>query len=169
MLIRKTTDNDIERVMEIYAHARKFMAEHGNPNQWGPTNWPPEYLIREDIKEGCSYACENDDGRIIGTFYYNHGKNVEPTYEKIDDGNWIGDENYGVVHRIASDGTEKGTGSFCIRWALEQCRHLRIDTHSDNIVMQNMLKKLGFSYCGTIYVHEDNDPRMAFEKVSHRI
>ena len=30
-------------------------------------------------------------------------------------------------------------------------------------------KKLGFNYCGTIYVHEDNDPRMAFEKVSHRI
>lgn len=54
--------------MEIYAHARKFMAEHGNLNQWGPTNWPPEYLMREDIKEGCSYACENDDGRIIGTW-----------------------------------------------------------------------------------------------------
>ena len=48
------------------------------------------------------------------------------TYEKIDDGNWIGDDNYGVVHRIASDGTEKGTGSFCIRWAIEQCRHLRM-------------------------------------------
>ncbi len=25
MRIRKTTDNDIERVMEIYVHAKKFM------------------------------------------------------------------------------------------------------------------------------------------------
>ncbi|MBQ7614736.1 MAG: hypothetical protein IJU77_06785 [Butyrivibrio sp.] len=35
MKIRKTTDKDLKRVMEIYAYARKFMAEHGNPNQWG--------------------------------------------------------------------------------------------------------------------------------------
>ena len=27
-----------------------------------------------------------------------------------------------------------------------------------------MLKKLGFVHCGTIYVEEDNDPRLAFEK-----
>ena len=47
MKIRKTTEKDIERVMDIYAHARKFMAEHGNPNQWGKRNWPPEELIRE--------------------------------------------------------------------------------------------------------------------------
>ena len=26
-------------------------------------------------------------------------------------------------------------------------------------------KKLGFVHCGTIYVREDNDPRLAFEKV----
>jgi L-amino acid N-acyltransferase YncA len=42
MKIRKTTEKDIERVMDIYAYARKFMAEHGNPNQWGKRNWPPE-------------------------------------------------------------------------------------------------------------------------------
>ena len=30
--------------------------------------------------------------------------------------------------------------------------------------MQNMLKKLGFVHCGTIYVQEDNDPRLAYEK-----
>ena len=51
MKIRKTTEKDIERVMDIYAHARKFMAEHGNPNQWGKRNWPPEELIRDDIEQ----------------------------------------------------------------------------------------------------------------------
>jgi hypothetical protein len=30
--------------------------------------------------------------------------------------------------------------------------------------MQGMLEKLGFTHCGTIYVYEDNDPRLAYEK-----
>ncbi|MBR2761458.1 MAG: GNAT family N-acetyltransferase, partial [Solobacterium sp.] len=87
---------------------------------------------------------------------------------EITDGEWMEDSPYGVVHRIAADGSEKGTGSFCISWAYEQCGHLRIDTHTDNIVMQNLLTKLGFTHCGTIYVHEDRDPRMAFEKSQSR-
>ena len=165
MKIRKTTEKDIERLMDIYAHARKFMAEHGNPNQWGKRNWPPKALIEADIENGCSYVCENEKGVVVGTFFFSQGENIEPTYMNIDDGEWIGDNHYGVVHRIASDGSEKGIGSFCIRWALEQCGHLRIDTHGDNKVMQGMLAKLGFTHCGTIYVYEDNDPRLAYEKI----
>lgn len=165
MRIRKTREEDLPRVMDIYAHARRFMAEHGNPRQWGPTCWPPEALIRQDIRRGNSYVCENAQGRVIGTFFYTCGEDIEPTYRNIEDGAWLDPGPYGVVHRIASDGTEKGTGAFCIRWAFEQCGHLRIDTHGDNKVMQGLLGKLGFKHCGTIYVEEDNDPRMAFEKV----
>ncbi len=164
MRIRKSTLNDLSRIMDIYCYARKFMAENGNPNQWGPNKWPPEDLIRDDIAKGNSYVCENDKGNVIGTFFYIYGEKVEPTYNNIDDGAWIGGDTYGVVHRIASDGSQKGIGSFCINWVYEQCGHIRIDTHDDNIVMQNMLTKLGFKYCGTIYVHEDNDPRRAYEK-----
>ena len=138
MQIRKATENDFERIMEIYAIARSFMAEHGNPNQWGPTNWPPEQLIRNDI---------------------------EPTYTYIEDGTWLDGSPYGVVHRIASDGSVKGVGSTCIEWAFQQCGHLRIDTHGDNAVMQRLLEKLGFKHCGTIYVEEDDYPRLAFERV----
>ncbi len=164
MRIRKTTEQDIERVMEIYAYARKFMAEHGNPKQWGATNWPPETVIRQDIKEGNSYVCINDSDKIIGTFFYISGKDIEPCYRQIFDGRWLDDGPYGVVHRIAADGSEKGIGSFCINWAFDQCGHIRIDTHGDNYVMQGMLKKLGFTHCGTVYVEEDDDPRLAFEK-----
>ena len=52
MYIRKAAEGDLPRMMEIYAAARRFMAAHGNPNQWGPTNWPPEERIRADIAEG---------------------------------------------------------------------------------------------------------------------
>ncbi len=165
MEIRKSMKTDFDRIMEIYAHARRFMAEHGNPNQWGPTNWPPEALLRQDIDQGNSYVCI-DEGRIVGTFYFLWGKDDEPTYAAIAEGEWLDDSPYGVIHRIASDGTRKGVGEFCLNWAFDQCHHLRIDTHGDNKVMQNLLDKLGFIHCGTIYVHEDRSPRLAFEKAT---
>ena len=162
MKIRHAAEADFNRMMEIYAYARHFMAEHGNPNQWGPTNWPPENLIREDIAAGNSYVCEND-GKVVGTFFFTQGNDIEPTYHRIADGKWENESPYGVVHRIAGDGTVKGIGAFCIQWALAQCGHLRMDTHGDNIVMQKLLQKLGFKHCGTIYVEEDSYPRLAYE------
>ena len=164
MKIRKSTAQDLNRIMEIYAFARDYMAKHGNPNQWGPTNWPPEALIRNDIADGNSYVCENGSGRIIGTFFFTEGTDIEPTYREITGGAWLDDSPYGVVHRIASDGSEKGVGAFCLGWAYDRCSHLRIDTHGDNTVMQNLVRKMGFVHCGTIYVEEDNDPRLAYEK-----
>ncbi|MBR6376228.1 MAG: GNAT family N-acetyltransferase [Oscillospiraceae bacterium] len=165
MRIRKATAQDLTRIMEIYAFARRFMAEHGNPNQWGPTNWPPESLIRADIRDGNSYVCVNAGGTVIGVFFFVCGPDIEPTYRKITAGAWRHAGPYGVVHRLAGDGSEKGIGAFCIQWALEQCGHLRIDTHGDNTVMQHLVRKLGFEHCGTIYVEEDDFPRLAFEKV----
>lgn len=164
MRIRKSVQGDLDRIMQIYARARAFMAETGNPKQWGPNQWPPRALIEQDIAVGKGYVCEHE-GRVVGVFFFDQGERVEPTYDHIDNGAWIGSETYGVVHRIAADGTVRGTGQFCLEWAYEQCGHLRIDTHADNRVMQNLLTKLGFVHCGTIYVHEDNDPRLAFEKL----
>lgn len=163
MEIRHSTEEDFQQIMKIYEYARHFMAEHGNPNQWGPTNWPPEELIHSDIATGNSYVCIYED-KIVGTFFFNQGKDIEPTYDTIEDGAWLDDSPYAVIHRIASDGSVKGIGSSCIEWALSQCSHLRMDTHGDNIVMQNLLQKNGLIHCGTIYVEEDSYPRLAYEK-----
>lgn len=162
MEIRHTAKEDITQIMEIYEYARRFMAEHGNPSQWGPTNWPPEELIRLDIKEGNSYVCVHD-GKIAGTFFFDQGEDIEPAYREVENGAWLEDGPYGVVHRLAGNGTVKGIGSFCIKWAYRQCGHLRMDTHGDNYVMQNLLKKCGFVHCGTVYVAEDHYPRLAYE------
>ena len=165
MTIRYSTPQDLDRMMEIYAHARSFMAAHGNPNQWGPTQWPPRELIEQDIREGHSYVCVGDDGRVAGTFYFIQGMDVEPTYRNITDGAWLDDGPYGVVHHIATDGSARGVGAFCLNWVFGQCGHMRIDTHGDNAVMQRLLGKLGFIHCGTIHVEEDDFPRLAYEKV----
>ena len=81
MLITKSTKQDFKRIMAIYEYARKYMAEHGNQNQWGPTSWPPAALIRNDIKDGNSYVCVNSEGTVIGTFFFIQGKDIEPTYQ----------------------------------------------------------------------------------------
>ncbi|MCI8376483.1 MAG: GNAT family N-acetyltransferase [Lachnospiraceae bacterium] len=164
MEIRHATERDLPFIMDLYQYARQFMKEHGNPNQWGPTNWPPKELIRSDIAENNSYVCISE-GEIVGTFFYCQGRDVEPAYRVIEDGSWLSDRPYGVVHRLAGSGAVKGIGSFCLQWAfLQSGGHLRIDTHNDNLVMQNLLKKCGFVHCGTIYVEEDDAPRLAYEK-----
>ena len=170
--IRKAEEKDLPGIMEIYAGAREFMAEHGNPRQWGNTNWPPEALIRKDISEGKSFVCEvpgtegsaGATARIAAVFFYDHGRNIEPCYRVIEGKGWSGGDTYGVVHRIASAGSERGAGTFCILWAFRQCGYLRMDTHGDNSVMQNLLTKLGFEKRGIIHVVEDNYPRFAYEK-----
>ena len=163
MEIRHSTEQDFPRMMEIYRYARRFMAEHGNPHQWGDTTWPPEDLIHADIAAGNSYVCVHE-GRVVGTFFFIQGEDVEPTYLVIEDGQWLDHSPYGVVHRMAGDGTRKGVGQFCLQWSFGQCGHLRVDTHGDNVVMQRLLEKCGFIRRGTIYVVEDPYPRLAYEK-----
>lgn len=163
MEIRKAVPGDLDEILDVYAQARRFMVATGNPRQWAARNWPPRSLIEQDITRGKCHVCM-DEGRIAAVFFYDHGVDIDPCYARIEDGAWKGAGPYGVVHRIAARGG-KGAGRLCINWAFSQCGHLRIDTHADNRVMQELLKKLGFSYCGVIYVEEDTDPRLAFEKI----
>ena len=104
MEIRRSEETDCCEIMKIYAHARRFMAEQGNPDQWGPTNWPPEALIHSDIQAGNSYVCIDED-KIAGTFFFVRGRDIEPTYRVIEDGAWLDDSPYGVIHRLAANGT----------------------------------------------------------------
>ena len=86
MRIRKAKPSDLDRIMRIYEGARRFMAEHGNPRQWGGNLWPPKGLIERDVAEGHSYVCENDAGETVGTFFFVCGRDVEPCYRVIRDG-----------------------------------------------------------------------------------
>lgn len=163
MEIRKAALQDLDTIMDIYAQAREFMVATGNPRQWAARSWPPRELILRDIDRGKSYVCA-EGNEILAVFFYDYGYDIDPTYRRIDDGAWLADSPYGVVHRIAAR-AGSGAGKFCIHWAFDQCGHLRIDTHGDNAVMQKVLLGLGFSRRGIIYIEEDNDPRIAFEKI----
>lgn len=159
MEIRHTTYEDLPRLLRLYEDARQFMRSHGNLSQWSG-GYPPEALLRRDIEEGCGYICTQGED-IAAAFYFRLG--IDPTYERIEKGQWPDEEPYGVIHRIASSGHIKGAASFCVSWCAARCQNLRIDTHEDNYVMQNFLKKNGFAYCGIIYT-DDGTPRLAYHK-----
>lgn len=157
MTIRKTTSADLDAVMEIYAYARAYMHESGNPNQWHGSH-PPQVLIESDIKAGLSYVCEAEN-KVVAVFYFNVEQ--EPTYSKID-GKWLNSEPYGVVHRIARGPDAKGAGAACLKWCQAQHPNIRIDTHRDNTAMLKLLGKLGYVYCGIIWL-VNGDERLAFQ------
>ena len=159
MKIKKAAESQRNEIMKIYKTAQDFMAEHGNPGQWG-TEYPSRELIREDIRRGNCYTAVDEDG-IHGVFVYFVGE--EPNYKTIEEGRWLlEDRPYGVLHRVASAGKKKGVASFCIQWCLEKSPNMRGDTHEKNKVMQHVLEKNGFVPCGIIYV-EDGSPRIAYQ------
>lgn len=160
MRIRNAEATDRDELRRIYAYAREQMAANGNANQW-IGGYPSDELIDEDIARRRSYVCLADDGHIAGVFYWWVGK--EPTYAKIEDGQWLDDAPYGVIHRIASDGSVHGVLNDCLQWCAERHPNIRIDTHRDNHVMQHLLQKLGFTYCGIIHTG-NGTPRLAYQK-----
>lgn len=157
--IQKATLQDLPRIQAIYANARQFMRQCGNPNQWRDSH-PAEEILRQDIALGQLYLCTQAQD-ILAVFAYIPG--IDPTYLYIKGGNWLNDAPYGVIHRIAVAQQGRGIAGHCFQWALEQCPQLRIDTHRENLPMQQALKKFGFQYCGIIYLL-NGEERMAFHK-----
>lgn len=159
-MIRPAGSNDMPIILEIYQMARKFMAANGNGTQWGDT-YPPIDLIRSDVEKNQLYVITMDN-TIHGVFAFL--AEPEPNYEHIESGAWLSDTPYRAIHRVASDGTQKGIVSQCMNYCKAQCGHLRIDTHENNHVMQHVLEKNGFKKCGIIHL-DNGSPRIAYEYV----
>jgi RimJ/RimL family protein N-acetyltransferase len=172
MRIRHAEMNDLDAVLRLYERAREFMRASGNPSQWGDSH-PPLELVRRDIFRRVGYVCTagaacDDNGvaadrEILGAFNFFIGD--EPTYKHIEQGRWLNDEPYGVVHRLAVDSGGKGTGIFCLEWCMASWGNIRIDTHEDNAPMRRLLQKLKYTYCGIIHV-DDGSSRLAFQKTA---
>lgn len=158
-MIQKASLSQFSKIMAIYESARTFMAQNGNPDQWG-TAYPSEDMIRQDILNGKCYVNLSGE-QIRAVFYFAVEK--DPTYGYIE-GAWLNDEPYGVIHRIAVGESGKGVAAECFVFAENCCKNLRIDTHEKNTPMQRCLAKNGFHRCGIIYL-EDADPRIAYQKV----
>lgn len=164
LIIRKATKADIPEAERIFAEARAFMRRTGNLNQW--INGYPEECISSDLERGILYTAQLEgDDRLAAVYAMIYGEN-DPCYGVID-GAWKNDLPYAVVHRIASSDHVRGKGvsGLIIDRIFTKYGNIRIDTHADNIPMQNFLKKHGFETCGEVFM-SDGTPRTAFQKTA---
>ena len=167
MNLRKAHIADAESILRIIGEAQVQMARLGI-DQW-QNGYPDRAAIEADIEGGVGLVVDSEEGvaaycaAIFGD---------EPTYERIDGGEWLtSGEDYVVVHRLAvADRLKRqGVATELLRRveaiARERgCGSFRIDTHHDNRYMHAICQRLGFERCGIIFV-SDGTPRVAYEKL----
>ena len=157
---RHATMEDLSVILNLRDQAREIMRSYGNVNQW-PEGYPAQEKFEKDIEQGCSYVMTDDNGLIVGTFAFIPGPDI--TYKVIYDGQWLNDNPYYVIHRIASTPDSHGILNAVLDFCEAQSTDIRIDTHKDNIVMIQGLEKRGYHYCGIIHLL-NGDERLAFQK-----
>lgn len=165
MILRLSNEKDLKYIMKIINEGKEFL-KNNKVDQW-QNGYPNGEVILNDINNNESYVMENN-GEIVGTVALSF--NGEKTYDKIYEGKWITNNNYAVIHRIATSKVEgiRSVGSEILKKSEELClakdiKNIRIDTHEDNKAMQRLLLKNNYKYCGVIYL-KDGSKRIAFEK-----
>lgn len=136
------------------------MRLNNNLSQWNDS-YPGESDIIKDISKGVSYVGYDQESEIVMTFAFIKGE--DPTYRIIYEGEWLNEEPYGTIHRIASNGKIREVLKSACDYCFQNTDNIRIDTHEDNKPMLRALQKLGFVRCGIISCR-DGSPRIAFQK-----
>ena len=161
LTIRTAAEQDIPAIMKVLEAGRGIMLSSGNLHQW-PEGYPTEAMVRADIGPGYGKVMERD-GQVVA--YFACIPSPDPTYSYIEDGAWLDDEKpYYVVHRIASFPHIHGVFATMMRYLERITDNIRIDTHKDNKIMQGLLERHGFSYCGIIYLL-NGAPRLAYQRL----
>ena len=164
-IIRKSTLDDLPVMLHLRDQAREIMRSYGNVYQW-PDGYPPAEKFRKDIELGESHIVEDENGAIVATFALLPGP--DPTYNVIYEGQWLDEAPYHVVHRIASTPDSHGIFTAVMDYCEAVADNIRIDTHADNAIMQHILDKEGFTYCGIIHI-ADGSPRKAYQKIKRQL
>ena len=124
------------------------------------------YRKKKKIVDNLNLSLE--DGVIFGYACIDY--EGEPAYKELK-GEWLSpvDADYVVVHRMAfsEESRGKGLADVAFRLVAEQAKakgieNFRVDTDEANKIMQSVLEKNGFTYCGVIWF--DNSEKIAFEK-----
>ena len=160
-IIRKSTLADLPTILDLRDQAREIMRSYGNTFQW-PDGYPPDERFQKDVELGGSHVMIDERGSIVGTFALLPSPEV--TYNVIYEGQWLNDDPYHVIHRIASTPDSHGILSAVLDYCETVVPNIRIDTHKVNIPMRKGLEKHGYQYCGIIHLL-NGDERLAFQKV----
>ncbi|SNV37160.1 Acetyltransferase (GNAT) family [Chryseobacterium taklimakanense] len=161
---RKATQDDADIIWKILQQAIERRRRDGSL-QW-QNGYPNPETVNSDIQKQIGYVLTEND-RVVA--YCAVLLNDEPAYENIE-GKWLSDGDFNVVHRVAVSDEVAGKG-----YATEIFRRIedfsrqngifsvKVDTNFDNAAMLHILKKLGYTYCGEVYL--SGGVRKAFEKL----
>lgn len=163
MEIRQATTDDLPRIMQILDIAHETMRRTGNPTQW-PDTYPSVETMTDDINAHHAHVLTLNQ-QIVATFTLM--PSPEPNYANITGPGWLDDDNpYMVIHRVAADPSFHGAFDAIIAFCASQSNNLRIDTHTDNVIMRHCIQKHGFTYCGIVFYPGGGD-RIAFQRLTN--
>ena len=164
MILRKANLSELPIIWDIIQQAIEQRRQDGS-EQW-QNGYPNEQTVHDDIVNGYGYVLI-DNNVVIAYAAIIFG--VEPAYNDIE-GKWLTNDDYVVVHRVATSNAVKGRGvathlfkiieDLCIE---KKVYSIKVDTNFDNVPMLKILEKLSYTYCGEIFF--GNAPRKAYEKV----
>lgn len=167
--LRKAATTDLPEILEIIDAARQLLQKNKVP-QWQNGEGPNKLQLEQDIRDQQCYLLIVAQ-QIAGLGIISTDK--EAPYEQITNGRWLettGD--YAVLHRVALAPTYQGQGlalilmNFLITVArLKDYLDIRIDTHPQNIAMQQLIKKAGFLYRGDILLPVPDGERVAYQLI----
>jgi RimJ/RimL family protein N-acetyltransferase len=157
-MIRLARVADIEGILSVANDAIANL-HADNVDQW-QNGYPNKEVFLNDIKNQTLFVYE--DKEIQGVC--NLSLERDPSYDIIENGEWLTNGKYLVIHRIAvsTKVIGKGVARKLFAFAIDYGRNnnvgsIRIDTHSNNKRMMGTLKNAGFIKCGVINLLNYND------------
>lgn len=168
MILRKAVYSELQSIWHILQQAIEQRKQDGS-EQW-QNGYPNEQTVHDDLTNGCAYVLVDNDVIVA---YSAIIFSVEPAYNFIN-GKWLTNDDYVVVHRVATNNSVKGKGvaTHLFRLIEELCierkvNSIRVDTNFDNVPMLRILDKLNYTYCGEIFISAKS--RRAYEKIIPRL
>ena len=155
--------SELPDCLSVLADGRAYQQSQGF-TQW-PEGYPAEEDVAQDIMRQRGYVLKSN-GIICAYFYIDF---YDSAYRDIK-GAWRSEEDYMGIHRVAIADGYRGKGVSDILFqvfenlaASKGIFNLRIDTHEQNIPMQRVLARHGYTYCGTVM--QNNGLRLAYDKL----
>ena len=171
MYLRKAHFNDLPVILTIIENAKVVLKQRG-VNQW-QAGEPSQTQFEDEIRQELCYVLMVA-GQVVGVASIL--ATPDEGYTAITNGDWQTLESaqpYYSIHRVALAGAVQGqhlASQFMTLLvtaaSLRGAQDLRIDTHPDNLAMQHVIKKAGFTYCGDILIANDPSPkRYAYQMI----
>ena len=165
LYLEKAVMEQLDKGADLIGQGRAYLKSQGI-DQW-QGGYPNRDSVQQDIAAGKGYFLTDGKQQMA---YLCLDLDGEPAYNEIK-GTWLTPvtEPYLVIHRLAFDAEFRGQGLAVQVFALAEqfaaergIKSIKVDTDGDNKIMQHLMKKAGFTYCGTIWFQGGD--KLAYEK-----